>query len=59
MSTPDRLRRLGLSHLADKPEELSKALAAGIAQDRAREELYQIAHSKQSQPTPKQPQKPR
>jgi len=59
MSTPDRLRRLGLSHLADKPEELDKALAARVAQGRAREELYQIAHSKASQPAPKPPQKPR
>lgn len=32
MSTDDRLARLGLLHLKDKPEELAKALNEGVEQ---------------------------
>jgi hypothetical protein len=37
MSTENRLRRLGLDHLADKPEELRKELSKQVASIKARE----------------------
>ena len=40
MSTPDRLQRLGLSHLADKPAELKEALRQRVAQNEVSNELH-------------------
>jgi hypothetical protein len=46
MSTEDRLARLGLSHLKDKPEELEKELAKRLAEQRKEDERW---HEEQKQ----------
>lgn len=52
MSSEDRLKRLGLSHLADKPDELLEALRQGYAKDQA-DALMRRNELPQKKPAPK------
>ncbi|AOY83610.1 MULTISPECIES: hypothetical protein [Moorena] len=47
MSTEERLRRLGLEHLKDKPEELEKELERRLLERQKQEEEWLSTRKKQ------------